>query len=432
MLKLIRENADFYLVFIPIFIVGSFAVSLAPIAIGFIGIIWFIVKKRYDYLIVLFFLTLILANNKAPNFSGYESLRIVFVLVLFVLSGIIIFRQKGMDRRINYFLPFFVIALISSFFFSPNAVNSITKVISYLIVVTSIFVLIKYLLQEEQYKLYEQFLLLIGITCFISLVGGVLYPSVFLLAGRLNGVLGNPNFLGLFCIFAYPLIDHFDAEESSFTGRDILLIKALIVLCIFLTGSRSAYVSFALYIMGTIFLYRGVSGKTIAICLGLGALIALTKIELIVKFIPFLNDLVRPETIADASGRSIVWPVAIAEIYRQPWLGGGFEYYAYYMATFARTHGLKGVFWYGVWNTYLAFLLDTGLIGLTAYFYFIFGVIKRSARFLIFLPFLATAMFTGMFEAWAVSSLNPITPFFLLFFVVISVHGSRYENLSLT
>jgi O-antigen ligase len=278
--------------------------------------------------------------------------------------------------------------------------NSVFKVLSYLILVVAIFVLIKYLLEDEQLQLYEHILVLVCLTLLISLIGGFLYSSVFSISGRLNGVLGNPNFLGLFCVFTYPLVDHFKIEESIFTKRGILVLIVLTILCLFLTGSRNGYVSFAIYIAATIFLFRGVSGKSVALCLGLGAFIAFIQIETLTQFIPFLNDLVRPETLGTASARSIVWPTAIDEIERQPWLGGGFEYYAYYMATFAANHGLKNVFWYGVWNTYLAFLLDTGFIGLAAYFFFIYGVIRKSARFIFLVPFILSVLFTGMFEAW--------------------------------
>ncbi len=428
MLNVIWDNAVFYLLFIPIFIGCSFLLPLAPLAVGAAGVIWFVMKSRYDYVMLIFLLTLILANNKSPIFDGYESLRIIFIGGLLALSIILVFKNKGLDKRIFYFIPFFVVGLISSFFFSPTMIGSVFRVISYLILVISIFVFIKYLMESPEYQLYDQLLLIIGFTLIVSLIGGVLYPSVFLISGRLNGVLGNPNFLGLFCVFAYPYIDHFRVEGSTISERSILILKGILILCLFLTGSRNGYASFAIYIIGTVFIFRGFSGKSLAIALGLGAFIALVQLENLVSLFPFLGKLVRPETLETASGRGIVWPIAIAEIYRQPWLGGGFEYYSYYMANFAQRHGLKGVYWYGVWNSYLAILLDTGIAGLLSYFYFIYGVIRHSTRFLLVLPFLGMVIFTGMFEAWAVSSLNPITPLFLMFFAVISIHGSRYEN----
>jgi O-antigen ligase len=399
--------------------------------VGFLGIIWFIVKKRFDYVIILFLLTLIMANNRSPVFASYEPLRALFAVVLFLLSGFIVFREKGVDPRVMYFLPFFAVALISSFLFSPVMIHSVFRVISYLFLVVAVFVLIKYLLMEEQFELYEQLLLLLYIIFLVSLVGRVIYPAVFLISGRLNGALGNPDGLGLFCVVSYILTDQFKVKDSRFSERSIFFLKLLIIIALFLSGSRTSLVGLGIYILLTVFLFRGFSGRSIATLLIVGAVLAIVEIRPLVHFFPFMKSFVRVQSLSTASGRNLVWPVAVNEIYRQPWLGGGFTYYHYYMGHFARSHGLKGVYWYSVWDSYLAMLLDTGIIGLLAYFFFIYGVIRRSARFVIILPFLAAMIFTAVFESWAVSSLNAATPFFLLIFVIISIHGSRYENFSL-
>jgi len=430
-LKLLKDNFVFYGLFIPVYVVSSFVISSAPLLIGGLGVIWFIVKKRYDLVVLAFLLTIILANNRSPIFHSYKDLRVVYAVILLALSSLVVFREKGIDSRVIYFLPFFIVGLLSSFLFSPTMISSVLEVISYFVVVTSIFVFVTYLLREYEFDLYEHILLIIGITLFISLIGKFLYPSVFLRSGRLQGFLGNPDFLSLFCVIAYVFTDHFKTKNSVLSEREIYFLKALIIICLFFTGSRTGYASLAIYIVITIFLFRGFSGRTIAIILGIGVIVAVLEIRLITNFLPFLKHLIRPQSLATASGRSIVWPVAIQEIYKQPWLGGGFSFYAYYMAHFAMSHGLKGVFWYGVWNSYLAMLLDTGLVGLLAYFFFIYGVVRKSSRFFIILPFLVAMTFTGMFEAWAESSLNPITPFFLLLFALISINGSRYENFSI-
>lgn len=411
----------------PLFVISGMGGFIACFIVGALGILWFTLRKRYEFIVLTFIVTLILANSKLVLFTGYAPLRAFYVLFMLAFSLIIMQRQGYIERKVLYFFPFFIVALFASILFSPDILNSILSVLSYLFLVIVVFTFIPYVVRRYELQLYEHLIVLFVLIAIISLLGGyILFLESFIESGRLRGITGNPNSLALFCIMAYPFVDYYDSKKGSISERGILIAKGVLILCLFFSGSRTGYASFIVYLLLSTFIFKGVSGRSVAVAVGLAGLLVLLNLESLVNFFPGLSDIIRPESLASASGRLPSWMVAIDQINQQPWLGSGFEYSKYYMPHFAKVHSLEAGSWHGVWNSYLAFLMGVGIIGLAAYSFFVFGLIKSSSRSKMLIPILGLVLFSAMFESWMTSSLNIATPLFLIYFVIVSKHETKY------
>lgn len=431
MIGLFKKNYVYYLIFLPVYILSGMLGAVAPLAVGIVGIVWFTVKKRYELIVLTFVFTVIIASSKAHLFAGFDMLRAIFVLYMLGFSLIIMKREGRIRKRITYFLPFFIVALIVSFLFSPRLINSILSLLAYLFLVISVFIFVTHVMQQTKLQLYEHLILLFVLVTIISLLGGyILFPTAFIEGGRLRGLTGNPNALSLFIIIAYPFLDYYNSQKGSISEKGIMIGKGLLLLCLFFTGSRTGYTSIIIYTLLTIFLFRGISGISVAIVVGLMAILVLFQVEMVINIFPGLKDIIRPESLESATGRLPSWLVAIEQISRQPWLGGGYQFSTYYMPHFAQSHGFTAVSWYGVWNSYLSFLMDVGIIGLATYGFFVFALIKISLRPKMLSPFLGIVLFSAIFESWLIAAFGVATPLFLIFFVINHEYESRYKYLS--
>ena len=73
----------------------------------------------------------------------------------------------------------------------------------------------------------------------------------------------------------------------------------------------------------------------------------------------------------------------------------------------------KARHWSGIWNSYLSLLLNVGVVGLVAYFYFGLRYITNQA-FLIYPSHLYLVVYwIGITESWMNASMNAMTPLML-------------------
>lgn len=423
MLTIIKQNSTFYLIFLPLLIISSIFVVPVAMALIVVGSFYFIYKEKYEYVITLFILIIVLGDNLWPMFKSYGILRIVELVLISIFSAIIVFRyDKGVDKRILYFFPFFLVSLFSSFGFSPEVASSMARAISYLLLIFSVFTYFRFVYQDRGQLLYENIIVIITVIYTVSLLGLLTpYREMFFYGSRLKGLFGNPNSMALFSIFTYPIIDIFYYPDSSIKENQIRWVKFLIIVSVILTGSRTGMASLFIYYLLRNFYTRGFTGRVFSILVGIGVVLLIFNLDVIAQYTP-LKDFFRMDTLNTASGRTVVWNVALEQIKDSPWLGNGDYYYQIFFNNYQAVHHLTGALWFSVWNSYLAFMMDTGIIGLIAYLFFIFGIVKTNNNLRIVLPFLGVALLSAMFESWMVSSLNAYTTLFLFYFVIV------YEN----
>jgi len=418
--QIIKQNSTYYLAYLPILIISSILVPPAAIAVLVLGSFYFIHKGRYEYVITTFILVIVLGDNLWPQLKFYGVLRVVELIVLSIFSAMIVFRyDKGFDKRILLFIPFFIISLLSSYIFSPSFAPSVARSISYFLLIFSVFTYFRFVYNERGQILYENVFIIITLIFVFSLIGmATPYHELFFFGHRLKGLFGNPNSMALFSIFSYPIIDTFKYPDSKITERQIKWVKVLIFACLLMTGSRNGVASLFIYYLLKNYFTRGVTGRIYSILAGIAVVLVMLNLDTILQYTP-LKELIRAKSLQTASGRTIVWNVALDQIKESPWLGNGDYYYQIFFQNYKDIHNLTSRYWNSVWNSYLAFMMDTGIIGLLAYLFFLSGLVKFTKNFKALMPFLALALFSAIFESWMVSSLNAFTTLFLFYFIIV-------------
>jgi O-antigen ligase len=130
----------------------------------------------------------------------------------------------------------------------------------------------------------------------------------------------------------------------------------------------------------------------------------------------------RIETLADASGRIEVWPVAWEEIKNAPIFGNGILYDDYFIKDYVSINIGENAsrHWGGVWNSYLSLLLDVGIVGCIAYAYFWIQAFRKSHDKNLAIAFVFMCLLSGFTESWMAASMNAFTPMMFLFWAIQS------------
>jgi O-antigen ligase len=284
---------------------------------------------------------------------------------------------------------------------------------------TSYFLLL-YVIQQLVLRLLitEKERFLKGLIAFgtLVLISGIglkyIMPNIVLFqsTGRFNGLLGNPNGLGIFTFvffMLYMIIRKYNPEY--FTPKENYIILGAIALSLIFAGSRGGIFSSVLFITGYFLFQRSTFlGFTVLISVFVSYQIVAANIEEIITTLG-LQEYFRIETLEKGSGRLEAFRFAWEHIQYNYWFGRGFGYTEYLMHKYQDyfiSKGHQG----NVHNSYLTIWLDTGLVGLTA---FIFGWLKNFYKASIYSPLIWAVLFgtllTTTVESWLAASLNPFT-----------------------
>ena len=135
-----------------------------------------------------------------------------------------------------------------------------------------------------------------------------------------------------------------------------------------------------------------------------------------------LQDYLRVDSLADGSGRYFAWNFAWQELNTQGFFlfGGGFDNEAWVMKearAYLESLGHQG----GVHNTYLAFWLNTGIVGLILFLRsFVLIFIKASKNTPISMAIMFSVLFSILYESWLAGSLSPYTTMLLIILTIVS------------
>ncbi|HLP10552.1 MAG TPA: O-antigen ligase family protein, partial [Flavobacteriales bacterium] len=262
----------------------------------------------------------------------------------------------------------------------------------------------------------------------------VIWPDVAIShGGRLRGVFGNPNGLGIFCILVYTLFFIVNQRFPDLFERKEKLFFVLFMLYVTIsTGSRTALMAIMLFHMFHYLFKRSVFlGFFIFI-------LVLMSVEFFILYFPKiiialdLQKSFRLETLQEGSGRTIAWNFAWQNIQQSLLVGKGLAYDEYLMRTnfdFLSKEGHQG----GVHNTYLIMWLNTGLIGLIFFLRGFFLLFYRASKHSSYAyPVMIAIMLSINFEPWLAASLNPYTILFLIIITVLSLDDWLVEKQKVT
>lgn len=426
--KIFLENLNIFLSLFIILIGGIFGgYMIASILL----VLTFILKKKNitEFLLVMTLITFILADNFKGPLSFFQNLRFVIVMVnlIYLLKHNLLKNNYG-----NYMIPFAILSLIISIFFSPLGIQSYLRAIAFWLIPLIIFRLISISYKNNAQRTSELLVLI-----FTSYIGFNLvfyfFPILDLfLVGRFKGLAGNPNALGLIMMFMYGLLQLIQKRnETSLSDLLFLMLKISCLVLIILTGSRNALISvltFAIF-------YKFLFNKRLFII----SLLGLVFFYFMISSINFqqlilslgLSDLLRLDSFGDASGRTEVWVVAWAEIKNSFWFGGGLLYDDYYIKEYVANY-FGSTFprqWAGIWNSYLSLLLDVGLVGTLVYLIFWIKIFKKSKFLNISLAFIVMCFLSGITESWMAASMNPFTPMMFMFWAIQSQPLVKQTNI---
>jgi len=393
-------------------IVGMY---LGPVIYVYVPVTLLIFKSRNQYLEMLlgFFLMLVLSDSRSDNLRFAEFTKEIYIITLGIFLFIDIKNFTPFSKFFVRFIPFFLIAFLCVIN-GPvdNFYNAIEKTISYILLLIVVPNYVQRAHMDKGIEFYRAVVLLSTAILLMGFVFRFISPGLVSREGRFQGILGNPNGLGIFSLLAFLFFrTGLEFYPALVPKKGKIIIYSIIILCVILSGSRGSLFGLLIFLVFSYFY------KTSPF---LGSFVALALIasfsyisENLISVINALGlqNYLRSETLEAGSGRFVAWSFSWQHINESFWFGRGFEYTEYLFnihenVIFLQAMGHQG----NAHNSYITLWLDTGLVGLTAYsLAFISCFIKAAGRTRLALPFMFAAIFSSFFESWLTASLNPFT-----------------------
>lgn len=401
---------------------AAYAIAFVSPTLSFLIILFllyrFKVQSDYKSILMGFILVILMSDSRQTAFSNATSLKIIYVVTMIIFM---LLDKKKFKPYSTFYKPFLLFSVFSFFlvFRSPEIFNSIQKTISYAFIFFIIPNYFKVCYDDEgDFFIKDLFYFM----SFIILIGIILIPfinkNILYIEGRFNGLLGNPNGLGLYSSIFFILFSIYNnLFPGNFSKKEKSLIYLLIVISILLSGSRNSIITIIIFsISALIFRYSTLLGFTLIILI-------IVSNDLISNFIYSLietlglTEYFRLDEAEKVSGRVIAWEFAWQNIQDNYFFGKGFDYTNYLYIKFYEVLSMKGHLG-NAHNSYLTIWLDTGLIGLLLLLRaLIISYAKVAKASPMIIPALISFLFSMFFESWFAASLNPFT--FQLIIIVI-------------
>ena len=413
-----------------------FDLIFSPLATGFLLllIIQAYRQESTENIFILFWVTLIYSDNFYIEFASF--FKPIFVIIVFSYAVLLLKKMDSFKSLAKYFLVFFIIAFVA-LLFSPIIFKGFQKYLSFVLMYLSIPILTIKMLQEDKLKSLKYF----SYVGFLVLVECIIQYLFFSYAvshgGRLHGVFGNPNGLGMFCLFLVLLIEIVRYYDTSWLSKkQHWLFIGFILVVILLSGSRASLLSVIIF-----YVFARLTKISPLVSFVFVSLLAAFYDSVLVLGIDFLQTLnlkaqfrITDDNESIASGRLVAWRFAWEEIQNSFFIGKGWNYDEHWVygpiSALLSSLNHQG----GVHNTYLILWLNNGIIGLTA---FIGGLISLvlsiSQRVKIIFPVLYAGLFQAYFEPWLAGSLNPYTIIFLVILTItLNYSSEEFKTISVS
>lgn len=409
-------------------------IGFAPLGIivAAVGVGYLFYRGEHNSVILLCVFVLLMGDSRSNELQFIKPIRGEILVMIFIFS---LYEMRQNYYRANaallYFLPFFWIALIS-LIFSPTLATALGKTLSFGLIYFVAFNYMHHKFERYGIELMSDifhmciFLVVIGFFFIPVLPELVTYGGV-----RYNGMMGNPNGMGMFITLLSPLAYYLFKRDIQYTTRYKVFCWLVIIISLLMCSSRNAIFSVALFFLLT-FGYEGNSFRKISflyvILPGLAIIVYNIDLESLVYTLG-LESYFRIKEFGSGSGRIFAWAHAIELIQKSPFLGCGFaceEYNFIEKTTFQLfISGHQG----GVHNSYLAFAVNTGIVGVVCYLGFLLNTVRKVRNKIILVPWIASALFSALFESWLNSSLSAFQIMFLVSLVFFIVDTNREELL---
>ena len=372
-------------------------------------------RNNQDHHIILSFLiVLVFGDSRESEVEFTKQLRVISLMIMAGLTIIDLTKKKyGFKRLFLLVIPFYVIAIIGAFR-NYSFGTSFSKATSYILLLFVGFHYLDYHIRKDGKTLLRDVFYLAVIVFAVGLAFMIVKPNLAIYgeSGRFRGVMGNPNGIGIYGTLLMMIF--FLYLQLLKMEKDRIWIWAfwsVLLVSVVLSFSRNALLSISLFLFFYYFYKGGSIKRIIFYILLVPTAVALFNIESIIHLIRLmgLGEELRIESILTGSGRFFAWQWAWETFQENMWLGRGFAFeeilFHDYMPEWLIISGHQG----GVHNSYLAFLLNTGIVGTILILFIFMRFLNKVPVRNIRLAILFSAGFSAFFEPWLNSSLNAFT-----------------------
>ncbi len=299
----------------------------------------------------------------------------------------------------------------------------------FLLYITSFWLLWRYAEQFTAERLLCN--LLYTIAAFMALnllVGIVIYPGEILVS-RFQGMFQNPNNIGIITCLTIPIAVSQWLKNRRRLDADIVGVLAINLLA---AGSRSALLGVVIAIV-VITISLTTVRPSRAVFFGLIGIIALTFFT---KTTYFEEQILREQSLENASNRTFFWDIAKIHIKKRPYTGHGFGtdgvFHSYYGIDLKRL-GLRG---YGAMSSYYGLAVAMGWPVTIAFYTVLVGFIIGSMLvywkdyyLITLLGTLASGVVVSIFEPVIYSAGNAFS-FLFWACLMLSVRHIRWRRMA--
>ncbi|MCW3807476.1 O-antigen ligase family protein [Plebeiibacterium marinum] len=420
MIDYIQKEKKLFLTLLFWMLVGIFSATAAMVIIP---IHIFLHRKKESYLLLLLGLwfLFILSDSRQYIFHFAQSVKPLAMVV----TAFLIWEERNYWPKHNFYIPFTLFFIITLFClqFSPIKFKSLQKMLSYFL----LLYIVPHIVQQALYLNKVRFLKGIIATGALILIIGLalkyISPSLVMFkGGRYNGLLGNPNGLGIFafCFFMMYLLIY-KYHKHYFFKSEHLIILSIIGLSLILAGSRGGIFSSSLFLIGYFLFERSITlGFIVLSSTFISYQLVTTNLIEIIDFLG-LQEYFRLNSLEEGSGRLVAFEFAWKQIQNNYWIGKGFGYTDYLMYQYKDYFLGKG-HQGNVHNSYLTIWLNSGLLGLLA---FLWGWLKNFYIVSLKSPLVWAVLFgvilSTTVESWLAASMNPFT---IQLVIILSLLGN--------
>ncbi len=408
-MDIIRNNVT---LLTAIFLWVTVGIYGGPIVYGLIvlSLILFWRAEMYSELFIGFWLILIFSDSLEPGMAWAKTIKNIYIIFL----GMILYVDRKKFMPMNHifarFIPFFVLALIS-LYASPTFGSGLQRTISYALIFLVAPNFITKIYRERGSVIFKELIYASILVLALGVIWWFIDPKVAVSHGtRFRGILGNPNGMGLFLVVSFLLFYASDTYYPDlFVKNEKRIFYLLLVISLLWSGSRNSLISITIFLfLVRVFKISAGVGLVVVIATFLAYQVISANLISIIQSLG-LESYFRLKSLESGSGRLVAWLFAWDAIQHYFFMGRGFSYDLHLMrsnADYLSRLGHEG----GVHNTYLIFWLNTGLIGLAAFFRSFFLLfIKAAKNTHLSIPTMIVVLFTISFEPWLSASLNPYT-----------------------
>lgn len=431
MIEYLTRNGQFALMIIVWVIAGAVNSTLG---IGVVALSVLLLKRKNMYAEMFsgFVLILFLSDSWKPYLAFAKDVKVFYLLLMAVF---LLFDSKSFRHKNIFLLPFVPFFIWASFQImrNPEFMVSVQKTLSYVLLILVVPSYLFKIFYDRGSAFIKDHVMLMSYLLLIGLVMFIIIPAEVTIVGRYQGLMGNPNGIGVFCTVLFMLFHTTTIKfPELFKKNEKLIIYTIIVITIFLSGSRNTILSIGIFLFFLRF-YK-ISPLLGAVIFVLVTIIYTLIVSNLVEILSALGlaEIMRADTLESGSGRVHAWAWALQYINANTqnfFYGNGFGFDEWFFIQSGHILGPKYGHVGGVHNSYLALWLNTGIIGLALWAFGFFSAFSKVIpKTYIALPYLFAILFSATFEAWLMGSLNPYHSTFLFTLALLYTDYDKFAD----